>query len=37
MTKAKAFVAKLTLDEKVNLTTGIGIHGRFVYSALFEI
>ncbi|KAF8486551.1 glycoside hydrolase superfamily [Gautieria morchelliformis] len=28
--KARAFVAQLTLDEKVNLTTGIGINGRCV-------
>lgn len=28
--KAKAFVAKLTLDEKVNITTGAGIQGRCV-------
>lgn len=28
--KARAFVSKLTLDEKVNLTTGIGINGRCV-------
>lgn len=30
MTKAKAFVALLTIDEKVNLTTGVGILGRYV-------
>jgi beta-glucosidase len=28
--KARAFVAQLTLAEKVNLTTGIGINGRCV-------
>jgi beta-glucosidase len=27
---ARAFVAQLTLEEKVNLTTGIGINGRCV-------
>jgi hypothetical protein len=30
MTKAKTFVAKLTLDEKVNLTTGVDTIGRYV-------
>ena len=30
VTKARAFVAQLTLEEKVNLTTGIGINGRCV-------
>lgn len=28
--KARAFVAKLTLEEKVNLTTGVGTNGRCV-------
>ncbi|KIJ27658.1 glycoside hydrolase family 3 protein, partial [Sphaerobolus stellatus SS14] len=28
--RARAFVAQLTLEEKVNLTTGVGTNGRCV-------
>ena len=35
--KAKAFVSQLTIDEKVNLTTGVDTVGRCVFPSLLSI